>query len=138
MALSALDDRTAPPTAESLGSVLGRASAAWADLVAHLATAHGPVTQEWRFTSPKNGWTLKVAGPKRTLLYLIPCRGHFLAGIVLGEKAVAAARASNLPAAVIAAIEAARPYAEGRGIRLEVRTLKDVQPFKDMLRMKMG
>jgi hypothetical protein len=46
---------------------------------------------------------------------MTPQKGRFLASFALGEKAVLAARAAGLPAALLAAVDAAPRYAEGRG-----------------------
>ncbi len=63
---------------------------------------------------------------KRTILYLTPSERFFYAGFALGEKAVVAARRSGLPASVLTVIDTARKYAEGRAVRLEIRTVEDV------------
>jgi len=54
----------------------------------------------------------------------------------LGEKAVAAARAHKLPAAVLKAIESAPKYAEGRGVRLEVRQAREVSALATLAEIK--
>jgi hypothetical protein len=88
-----------------------------------IETLHAPVTQQWQpaKTSP-TGLFLRLIRKKRTIVYLIPSEGYFLTAFVFGEKATEAARKSNLPPPVIAALNAARVYAEGRGLRLETRT----------------
>ena len=51
-----------------------------------------------------------------------PREGYFMASFALGEKAVKAAHESDLPISVLKVIESAKKYAEGRGVRLEVRS----------------
>ncbi|MFC1499518.1 DUF3788 family protein, partial [Candidatus Zixiibacteriota bacterium] len=63
---------------------------------------------------------------KRTILYLTPSEAFFYAGFALGEKAVDVIRQGGLPPAVLSVIEEAPKYAEGRGVRLEIRTAEDV------------
>ena len=67
------------------------------------------------------GWTLRLKQPARVLVYLTPQRSHFLASFALGEKACAAVREAGVPAAILALIDAAPKYAEGRGVRIPVR-----------------
>lgn len=74
----------------------------------------------------------------RTILYMTPRRRHFLVGFALGEKAVAAARRSDLPASTLALIAEARKYAEGRALRLEIRTKKDLEVAKRLAAIKMA
>jgi hypothetical protein len=69
---------------------------------------------------------------------MTPCSKHFLVGFVLGEKAVLAAHAVPLSASILAIIDEAPKYAEGRGIRLEVRTKKDLEAVKDIAAVKMA
>jgi Protein of unknown function (DUF3788) len=73
---------------------------------------------------------------RRAIVYMTPRRGHFVASFVLGEKACAAARAARLPPAVMQAIDEAPRYAEGRGIRIPVRTAKDVQTVEALAALK--
>ena len=75
---------------------------------------------------------------KRTIVYMTPCRRFFLAGFALGEKAVKAARESTVPAPILAAIEAAPKYAEGRGVRIEVRNKKTLEGVVRLALIKMA
>jgi hypothetical protein len=75
---------------------------------------------------------------KRTVLYMTPGKGYFLASFALGEKAVQAAHRSGLPDSVLNIIDGARKYAEGRGVRLEVRTKKDMENIKRLAAIKMA
>jgi len=126
MALSTFAEKERQPTSATLRAALGEASAVWKALIAETDRRFGPLTVEWGFSSKKTGWGVRLKTPARTLLYLKPCEGHFLASFVLGEKAVAAAHEAGLPAAILAAIDAAPRYAEGRGVRLEVRRAEDL------------
>ena len=49
---------------------------------------------------------------------MTPRERHFLVGFVLGERAVEAARESRLPESILAEIDGATKYAEGRGVRI--------------------
>jgi hypothetical protein len=121
MALSAFSDKSRPPTDADLRSALGGAHAAWSQLIALVSERVPPITQLWGFTSKSTGWGLRLRHEERVILYMTPCEGHFLVSFALGEKAVARARAAKLPKPLLAAIDAAPRYAEGRGLRLEVR-----------------
>ena len=138
MALSAFDDKEKQPRPKDLDSTLGRSSAHWHALVSHIAAEYAPLEETWIFSGAKWGWALRLKQKKRTVLYLTPCKGHFLAGFALGEKAVEAAHASRLPEAVIAAIDAAPRFAEGRGVRLEIRNKRDVESTKELAAIKMA
>ncbi len=69
---------------------------------------------------------------------MTPCHRHFLVGLVLGEKAVRAAHATPLEATVLARIDEAPRYPEGRGIRLEIRTKRDLDAVMQLAAIKMA
>ncbi len=137
MAPSAFLDRAAPPGKRDLQNTLGPASPLWAELHAELSSEFPPLTEEWGYSGRAYGWALQLKQKKRTVLYLIPCAGHFVAAFALGEKACAAARARGLPKPVLEVIESARRYPEGRGVRLEVRSRKDLANVKELAAVKM-
>ena len=138
MTLSALDDKARKPRPADLAETLGRSYTHWKSLAAHLDREFPPLTQEWNFSGAKWGWSMRLKQKKRTVLYMTPCRKHFLAGLVLGEKAVKAAHEARLAASVLALIDAATKYAEGRGVRIEVRNKKDLANVEKLAAVKMA
>jgi len=132
------DDKADVPTVAALHESLRRTSKHWELLREHLAAEYQPLAEEWTFGGKKYGWSLRFKQKKRTILYLTPRRGFFMAGFALGEKAVKAAREARLPDFVLETIDSAPRYAEGRGVRLEVKTLKHVDGVKKLAVVKMG
>ena len=105
---------------------LGRAKARWDGLLAALAKEYPDIAPEWHRSSVKAKWSLRVKLRGRTILYMIPGEGTFQAALVFGGKALEAIRAGGFPAHVLQLLSEARKYAEGTGIRLEVKTQKDI------------
>ena len=138
VALSAFDDKSKKPQAGDLKNMLGRTGVHWDDLKAHIAAEYAPLDETWNFAGAKWGWSLRLRQKKRTVLHMTPCKGHFLVGFALGEKAVEAARDSLLPESVLAVIDEAPKYAEGRGVRIEVRNKKDREIVKRLAAIKMA
>jgi hypothetical protein len=138
MALSAFGDKSKPPTANDLAEVLGRTHSHWNALLAHAVAEYDPLDMTWNFAGANWGWSLRLKQKKRTILYLTPCPKHFMVGFALGEKAVAAAGDADLPAAVMKIISAARKYAEGRAVRLEIRNKKDLAAAIKLAAVKMA
>jgi hypothetical protein len=138
MALSAFDDKTEPPQEDELAEMLGKTLGLWTDLQSRISTRFAPLSIEWGYTSKSTGWGLRLKQEKRTMLYMTPCRGYFLASFALGEKAVKVAHDSKLPAEVLEAIDNAPRYAEGRGVRFEVRSAKDVRNVEKVAIIKMA
>lgn len=138
MALSAFDDRSRPPKDDELAAVLGRGATNWNRLKDRVAARCGPVSEVWGWSGMNFGWGLRIKQRERVILYLTPCRGYFLASFALGEKAVEAARESRLPAGVLKAIEDAPKYAEGRGVRFEIRRASDVASIEALAVLKLA
>ena len=138
VALSAFDDKLKKPGAGDLEKMLGRTSTHWDDLRTHVAAEYAPLDETWNFAGAKWGWSLRLKQKKRTVLHMTPCKGHFLVGFALGEKAVKAAHDSHLPDSVLSVIDEAPKYAEGRGVRIEVRNKKDRETVKKLAAIKMA
>ncbi len=136
MALSAFDDPALPPAPASLRKSLGDAARSWTDLVAHVAATCPPIEEAWSFSGAKYGWSLRLKRGERVLVYLTPQEGRFLAGFVLGEKAIAAATGNGLPPAVLSLLDAAPRYAEGRGIRVTVGPGDDLSTVRHLVALK--
>jgi hypothetical protein len=138
MALSAFDDKSRPPREAELAATLGKVHAHWNELRRLIAVRFAPLTEDWGFSSASTGWGLRLKQEKRTVLYMTPCAGHFLASFALGEKAVKAAHEGSLPASVLEVIDSARKYAEGRGVRLVVKSARDVRNVEKLAAIKMA
>ncbi|MCP4573461.1 MAG: DUF3788 domain-containing protein [bacterium] len=138
MPFSAFADKAHEPRPAELAAVLGRSAARWSELVAHLEADFAPVTREWVFSGAKWGWSLRLKRKKRAIVYLTPGEKFFRAGFALGEKAVAAVRNMGLPAETLELIDEADRYAEGRAVRLEVRTKADLEPVRIIAAAKLA
>jgi len=125
------------PTEKELATALGPAKKLWDQLLADLAEQHDTGIQEWNSYSIKAGWALKVKHGTRTILYLSPSQGAFRASFALGDKAVAAARKSDLPSGVLKIIAEAKRYAEGTAVRIDVKAAKDIPVIETLAGIKL-
>ena len=138
MALSAFDDKSNQPTPDELAQVLGKSHSLWNELQKEVCSLFTPALVEWGYASKSTGWGMRIKTEKRVIIYMTPCRGYFLASFALGEKAVRAAHDAKLPAKILSAIDAAPKYAEGRGVRIEVRTKSDVKAIAKLAAIKLA
>ena len=136
MALSAFADKAYQPTDKDLRFVLGKAYTAWVRLIELVSDRIVPISKVWGFTSASTGWGLRLKRNDRVILYMTPREDHFLVSFALGEKAVVAARGRNLPKSVMKAIESAPKYAEGRGVRIEPRQVRQVSALATLAKIK--
>jgi hypothetical protein len=135
--VNAFIGRTVVPTAKEVAAVLGATAELWDQLVEWLAE-QGAATQEWNSYSPKAGWALRLKQKKRNIIYLGPCDGCFRVALILGDKAVAAARQSNLAKSTLKLLDEAPRYPEGTGLRLMVKAQKDLAAIKKLALIKMA
>jgi hypothetical protein len=138
VALSAFDDEPGPPGARELKDTLGRASGLWEELVRHVTETYPPVTQVWNHGGDKFGWSLRLKRKGRILLYMTPQTGQFLLGVVLGESAAERAHDQHAADAVLAVIDGAPRYGEGRGIRMLVCSDDDLAVALALAALKLG
>ena len=129
--------QTTQPTPEQVSAALGESNEVWKTLLEWLAE-QGVSAEEWKSISPKYGWSLRPKLKKRTIVHLAPCNGCFRVVFILGDRAVAAARQSDLSKDVLKLLDEATRYAEGTGIRLVVRQKKDLAAVRKLALIKLA
>jgi Protein of unknown function (DUF3788) len=125
------------PTAEEVAAALGKTAELWEQLVDWLAE-NGAAVQEWNSYSAKSGWALRLKVKKRNIIYLAPCSGCFRIALIFGDKAVVAARQSNLSKSILKLIDEAPRYPEGTGLRLTVKAAKDLAAIRKLALIKLA
>jgi hypothetical protein len=135
--VNAFIGKTTRPTEAEVEAALGATVALWKQLVGWMAE-QGAAIQEWNSYSPKAGWALRLKHKKRNIVYLGPCDGCFRVAFVLGDKAVAAARKSDLAKSTLKILDEAPRYPEGTGVRLMVKAAKDLAAIKKLAQIKMA
>lgn len=126
------------PTEKELSAELGATKSMWDKLLAALSREHGITENEWHSYSPKAGWSLRLKHKKRNIVYLSPGHGQFLASLALGDKAMETARRTDFPRSAVQIITNAKRYAEGTAIRIEVRTVADIDVVKKLTAIKLA
>jgi len=135
--INAFIGRIVQPTADEVSAALGPKANLWNELVDWLAK-QGAAEQEWKSSSAKYGWSLLLKKKNRTILYMAPCDGCFRASLVLGDRAVAAARQSDLSSSARKLLDEAPRYAEGTGLRFIVKSLKDLASIRKLALIKLA
>jgi hypothetical protein len=97
----------------------------------------GELTREWKFYGKKAGWTLALKHKDRRIFHLIPRPDFFTVVFTLGKRAVSATKKIELPGEILSAIENAREYAEGKSVRFDVKSTKDVATVRQLAAIKM-
>jgi hypothetical protein len=129
--------QSAAPSAAEVSTALGLANTVWQELVDWLSEESG-VEQEWKSSGKKYGWSLRLKIKKRNILYLSPCVGCFRAAFIFGDKAMVAARQSNLTESTLQLLDSAPRYPEGTGLRLLVQSTDDLAEIRKLARIKLA
>jgi hypothetical protein len=137
--LNAFIGKTEKPTSEELLAVLGPSATLWNEYVDWMAAELGVAAQEWKGVCVKKyWWALRLKLKARNIVYLSPCAGCFRVAFVLGDRAVAAARAAKLPENASKALAESTHYPEGTGLRLVVKKAKDLAGIRKLAEIKMA
>jgi hypothetical protein len=137
--VNAFIGKTEPPSPEELAGVLGPSEMPWNEFVEWMAAELGVTTREWKGVNPKKyGWTLRLKIKARNIVYLGPSTGCFQVAFVLGDRALKAARETRFPASVTQAIAEAPHYPEGMGLRLVVKSAKDLPAIRRLAEIKVA
>ena len=126
------------PDENELKSVLGKRYGLWSGILKSIETNHGAIVSEWKYYNKNSGWVQKIYLKKRNLLFFTPYKNFFSVGMVFGDKAVGEIIKSNLPAEIIKEITAAKKYAEGRGINIEIKNKESAETIKKLLQIKIS
>ncbi len=129
--------KTVQPTPVEVSSALGPATEPWKNLIDWLAE-QDVAEPEWKSSGKKYGWSLRLKHKKRNILYLSPCEGCFRVAFILGDKAVAAARQSDLAKSTLKLLDEAPRYPEGTGLRLMMETAMDLAEVRKLALLKLA
>lgn len=122
-------DKVVKPSDAALEKALGSTYTLWCEIAEHVMAIDPQATKEWKYSGDKYGWGFRISDKKRVLVYLLPRDGFFRVAFVFGQKTVDTIMKSTVSEPVKEELRTAKVYAEGRGIRIEVR---DEVPVKDI------
>jgi hypothetical protein len=94
--------------------------------------------QEWHYPGQKYGWSFRIKDKKRAIIYFLPRERFFMVAFVFGEKATAQVLASGIAPAIKSLLEQAKAYAEGRGIRIDIRDKSGLADIKKLVEIKLA
>lgn len=131
-------DKAKQSTETELKKALNKNFNAWITLAEFTKKSYPKASEEWKFSGEKYGWNFRISDKKRALIYLLPRDGFFKAAFVFGQKATDVILESTISNNIKEEIKAAKVYAEGRGIRIEVKTKNILNDLKKLITIKIG
>jgi hypothetical protein len=137
--INAFKGRENCPSGAEIADALGPTVNLWNEFIKWMADEEGITEQEWKgIVVKKDGWSLRLKQKSRNIVYLGPGEGCFMVSFVLSDKALTAAKQTNLPKAVAEVIAAAPRYPEGNGVRLVVKRATDLRPIQKIAAIKLA
>ena len=138
MDISIFIDKTNKPEQKDLITALGKTYNLWQDIINLVYLKYPNAVSDWNFPGQKYGWNLKIKDKKRAIIYLLPRDKRFMVAFNFGQKAFEKIMDSNISKEIKHSLESAKVYAEGRGIRIEVKNQKLLKDISQLIDIKLA
>ena len=136
METSIFMDKKVTPTVNELIRSLQDTSVLWQNIIDYVHLKYPKGMDDWNYPGDKYGWSFRIKDTKRAIIYLLPRDGYFKAAFVFGQKATDAILLSPVSETIKTELMSARVYAEGRGIRIEVRNEECMKDIRELIDIK--
>ena len=124
------------PTIKDLETALGSTYKLWKNSIDFTKQVYPEVVEEWNYSGDKFGWSFRLKDKKRVLVYLLPRDKFFKVAFVFGQKATDAIFESPISENIKSEIRSAKVYAEGRGIRVDVKNKSVIHDIEKLIEIK--
>lgn len=128
-------DKGKVPDDAMLTKALGKTYTLWKELEKYVTDKYPAAVKEWKMTGAKYGWSYRLSDRKRVIIYFLPREKSFMTAFVFGAKAFEDIMKSSVSDKIKKELESAKVYAEGRGIRIDVKSktaIKDIMKLVDI------
>ena len=126
------------PNEMDMMTTLGGLYDLWQTIKEYVHLKYPKALAEWNYPGDKYGWSFRIKDKKRAIIYLLPREKYFKVAFVFGQKATDAVMESRVSDAIKTELSAARPYAEGRGIRIDVKDDEILRDIKELVDIKIA
>jgi hypothetical protein len=109
----------------------------WQEIREYALQKYPDALQDWNYPGKKYGWSFRIKDKKRAIVYFLPREGYFKVAFVFGNKAVDKVLKSPVSDEIKSELQNARQYAEGRGIRIEVKDQLNIKDIKQLIEIKL-
>lgn len=135
---SIFTDKEKKPTDADLKKAIGRTYSCWKKLSEFTYQSYAAAMENWNFSGDKYGWSFRISDKKRALIYLLPRDGFFKVAFVFGQKATDEILSGDIDETIKTELKNAKVYAEGRGIRLDVKDQSMLKDLKKLISIKIS
>ena len=130
-------EKAAMPNDQNLKDKLGSTFSIWNEIKSYLNISLPSPAEEWNFPGKKYGWSFRMKSKKRNIIYFIPLDGFFKVAFVFGPRAYEKVLESNINESIKHELTEARVYAEGRGVRIDVKHEEIINDIKSLIQIKL-
>ena len=138
MSSSVFKDKSVIPDSEALARELGETKKYLDKISSRISEKYGNSVVEWKYYGQKSGWIMKLLLKKKNIFFMIPQENGFDISFVFGDKAVEKITEGDFPDVVKKDLIAAKKYAEGRGLRLNVSSDELCDTILDLAEIKLS
>ncbi|MFZ4399535.1 MAG: DUF3788 domain-containing protein [Bacteroidales bacterium] len=125
------------PTNKELIDSLQTTYDLWIQILNYVHLKFPASTDEWNYPGEKYGWSFRIKDKKRAIIYLLPRNQFFIVAFVFGQKAYDAIMESSVSDFIKTELMAAKKYAEGRGIRIDINDEGIINDVKELIDIKL-
>ena len=135
--ISIFQDKEVMPTEKDLVENLGNTYVLWKQIHDFVMIKYPKGLAEWNYPGKKYGWSFRIKDKKRAIIYFLPRDKFFKVAFVFGQKATDTILSSNISSEIKTELEQAKQYAEGRGIRIDVKNEMILPDIKRLIEIKL-
>ena len=126
------------PTDLDLIENLGTTYALWHQIQEFILDQYPKGLKEWNYPGKKYGYSYRIKDKKRVILYFLQRKNYFELSFVFGQKSTDLIMESDISIEIKNELIKARKYAEGRGIRIEVKNDLNITDIKKLVEIKLA
>ncbi len=132
-----LSDPEIFPTDEVLTEHLGRAKASFDSLFDYNHTTFPEFEERWKYYNDGKSWLMNVSRKKKTLFWLSVKNRSFRTTFYLNPRGAECVSGTKIPKELKAQFKATEGK-KFRGITVAITAKKDVEIYKELLKLKMA
>ncbi|MEI8045872.1 MAG: DUF3788 domain-containing protein [Bacteroidota bacterium] len=134
--MSIFTDKNKLPNDNDLKESLGDTYQLWKLIKDYVISKYPKGFEEWNYS--KYGWSLRIKDKKRAIIYLLPRDRFFKVAFVFGQKATDMIMKSEIANSIKTELDSAKVYAEGRGVRIDIKDNTIIDDIKELIDIKLA
>ncbi len=136
--ISIFTDKSIIPNNEDLVAHLGATYTLWNQIIEFVYQQYPNGKEDWNFPGKNYGWSFRIKDKKRAIIYFLPRENYFKVAFVFGQKALDQILETNIADSIKNDLLSAKKYAEGRGIRIDVKNENVIPDIQNLIEIKLA